>query len=150
MREQEDDEQQMAHAPEALNTYNRTCDIVGITSEGASGVVKFVEILFLGVERATLVQIIENCFKPTNIYRLLATEKECAESQRVISIGGVEFEQAERDRKESKYRMTSFFKVWAAYSGILVKLAPYGLQGELATALSIYTMNLYELLEKDN
>ena len=44
--------------------------------------------------------------------------------------------------------MTSFFKAWAAYSGILVKLAPYGLQGELATALSIYTMNLYELLEK--
>ena len=112
--------------------------------------VELVEILFLGVEPATLVQIIENRFKPTNIYRLLATEKERAESQRVISIGGVEFEQAERDRKESKYRMTSFFKVWAAYSGILVKLAPYGLQGELATALSIYTMNLYELLEKDN
>ena len=44
--------------------------------------------------------------------------------------------------------MTSFFKAWVAYSGILVKLAPYGLQGELATALSIYTMNLYELLEK--
>ena len=46
--------------------------------------------------------------------------------------------------------MTSFFKAWAAYSRILVKLAPYGLQGKLATAFSIYTMNLYELLEKSS
>ena len=44
--------------------------------------------------------------------------------------------------------MTSFFKAWAAFSGIFFKLALDGLQGELATALSIYTMNLYELLEK--
>ena len=140
----------MAHAAEGLGMYNPTCDIVGVTSKSVSGVVEWVEILFPGVERATFMQIIENRFKPTNIYRLLATEKEHAESQRVISIGGVEFEQAERDGKESEYRMTSFFKAWAAYSGILVELAPYGLQGELATVLSIYTMNLYELLEKYN
>lgn len=101
-----------------------------------------------GVERSTLTQIIENRFKPTNIYRLLATEKERAESQRTINIGGIEFEQAERDEKESQYRMSNFFKAWAAYSGILVKLAPHRLQGDLATALLIYTMNLYELLEK--
>ena len=44
--------------------------------------------------------------------------------------------------------MSSFFKAWAAYSGILVKLAPYGLQGDLATALFIYTMTLYDLLER--
>jgi len=44
--------------------------------------------------------------------------------------------------------MSAFFKSWAAYSGILVKLAPYSLQGQLATALFIYTMNLYDLLEK--
>jgi len=30
----------------------------------------------------------------------------------------------------------------------LVKLAPDAIQGELATALFIYTMNLYDLLEK--
>ena len=30
----------------------------------------------------------------------------------------------------------------------MVKLAPLLLQGDLATALSIYTMNLYNLLEK--
>ena len=138
----------MTHAAEGLGTYNPTCDIVGVTRESASGVVESVELLFSGVERATLVQIIENRFKPTNIYRLLATEKQRAESQRVISIGGVEFEQAERDGKETEYQMTSFFKAWAAYSGIFVKLAPYGLQGELATALSIYTMSFYELLEK--
>ena len=148
--EQEDDEQRMAHAPEALGKYNPTRDIGEVASESASGVVESVEILFPGVERATLVQIIENRFKPTYIYHLLATVKKRAESQRVISIGGVEFEQAERDGKEGEYRMTSFFKAWAAYLGILVELAPYGLQGELATALSIYTMNLYELLEKYN
>ena len=44
--------------------------------------------------------------------------------------------------------MSGFFKAWAAYSGILVKLAPHALQGELGTALFIYTMNLYDLLEK--
>ena len=106
------------------------------------------EELFPGVERSILVQIIENRFKPTNIYRLLATEKERAESQRMINIGGIEFEQTERDGKESEYRISSFFKAWAAYSGILVKLAPYSLQAELTTALFIYTMNLYNLLEK--
>ena len=140
----------MSHAPEALGTYNPTHDGEEVTSGNASGVVESVEILFPGVERATLVQIIENCFKPTNIYRLLATEKERAESQRVISIEGVEFEQAERDGKESEYRMTSFFQAWAAYLEMLGKLAWYGLQGELATVLSIYTMNLYQLLEKYN
>jgi len=119
-----------------------------LASESASPFVHSVEVLFPGVERSTLVQIIENRFKPTNIYRLLASEKDRAESQRTISIGGVEFEQAERDGKECEYRMSAFFKAWAAYTGILVQLAPHGLQGELATALSIYTMNLYDLLEK--
>ena len=116
--------------------------------ENVSGIPESVESLFPGVERSTLVQIIENRFKPTNIYRLLATEKERAESQRTINIRGVEFEQTERDGKEREYKMSSFFKAWAAYSGILVKLAPQGLQGELAMALFIYTMNLYDLLEK--
>ena len=44
--------------------------------------------------------------------------------------------------------MSSFFKAWAAYSGILVELAPEALQSELATSLFIYTMSLYDLLEK--
>ena len=107
-----------------------------------------VEALFPGVERSTLTQIIKNKFKPTNIYRLLATERDRAESQRTICIGRVEFEQAERDGKEGEYRMSSFFKAWAAYSRILVKLTPYGLQGDLATALFIYTITLYDLLER--
>ena len=106
------------------------------------------EVLFPGVERSTLVRIIENRFKPTNMYRLLASEKEPAETQRTISIGGIEFEQAERDGRESEYRINSFFKAWSPYSRILVKLAPSILQGDLVTALSIYTMNLYDLLEK--
>jgi len=116
--------------------------------ESASGIAESVEVLFPGVERSTLVQIIENRFKPTNIYRLLASEKDRAETNRMINIGGIEFEQTERDGNESDYRMSNFFKAWAAYTGILIKLAPYGLQGELATALCIYTMNLYDLLEK--
>ena len=148
LREQEAHEQRIPHAPGALGTYNPTQDLVATIGESISGTMESVEILFPGMERETLVQIIQNLFKPTNIYCLLATEQERRESQRVISIGGVEFEQVERDGKESEYRMTSFFKARAAYSGILVKLAPYGLQGELATAFSIYTMNLYELLEK--
>jgi len=56
--------------------------------------------------------------------------------------------QADRKGKESQYRMTSFFKVWAVYTGILIKLAPHVLQGELVIGLCIYTMNLYELLER--
>ena len=44
--------------------------------------------------------------------------------------------------------MSRFCKAWAAYSGIQVKLAPQALQGDLATALFIYTMNLDDLLEK--
>jgi len=94
------------------------------------------------------VQIIENRFKPTNIYCLLACKKERAESEGSISIGDIVFEQMERDGNESKYRMSIFFKTWAAYCGILVKLAPPALQADLATGLSIYTMNLYDLLEK--
>lgn len=134
----------------AHGTFNPTHTATSIPGEGesASGIVDSVETLFPGVEQSTLVQIIENRFKPTNIYRLLASEKERAETNRTINIGGIEFEQNERDGKESDYRMSNFFKAWAAYCGILIKLAPYGLQGELATALCIYTMNLYDLLEK--
>jgi len=43
--------------------------------------------------------------------------------------------------------MRNFFKAWAAYSGILVKLALHCLQGNLATAVFIDTMNLYDLLK---
>jgi len=128
--------------------YLPTLHTTGMGQESAPGIAESVEVLFLGVERNTLAQIMENRFKPTNIYRLVASEKERAETQSTITIGGVDFEQAERDGKESEYQMSAFFKAWAAYSGILVKLAPYCLQGELATALFIYTMNLYDLLEK--
>jgi len=129
-------------------TYDPTLPLATIVPESASSTVESVEILFPSVERSTLAQIIENKFKPTNIYRLLATEKERAEAQRTINIGGIEFEQSERDGKECEYRMGNFFKAWAAYSGILIKLAPFALQGELAISLFMYTMSLYDLLEK--
>ena len=44
--------------------------------------------------------------------------------------------------------MSRFFKVWAAYIRIHVKLAPQVPKGELATAQFIYMMNLYDFLEK--
>ena len=133
---------------ELTGMYNLNQLPTPVATGSASAMVESVEMLFPAVERSTLTQIIENRFKPTNIYRLLATEKERAETQRTINIGGVECEQMERDGRESEYRMSGFFKAWAAYSGILVKLAPYALQGELATSLFIYTMSVYDLLEK--
>jgi len=134
--------------PRALGIYDTSQLLFPHEGETTSTIAASVEVLFPGVQRGTIVQIIENMFKPTNIYRLLASEKERAETQRTISIGEIEFEQAESNGRESKYRMSSFFKAWAAYSGSLVKLAPPLLQGYLTTALSIYTMNLYDLLEK--
>ena len=150
VREQRAAEQARNENPEPglPSMYNPTQFHMPPAGESASTTADSVEMLFPGVERSSLIQIIENRCKPTNIYRLLASEKERAESQRTISIGGVEFEQAERDGKESEYKMSNFFKAWAAYCGIIVKLAPHMLQGDLATALSIYTMNLYDLLEK--
>ena len=134
--------------PNPLSMLFPTHSLIPPIGESASGVIESVESMFPGVERSTLVQIIENCFKLTNIYSFLASEKEFAETHRTINIGGIEFEEAEREGKESEYCMSSFFKAWAAYCGIIIKLAPMALQGELATALCIYTMNLYELLEK--
>ena len=130
-----------------LGAYNFIPPPATLAIESASAITNSVEALFPRVERSTLTQIAENWFRPTNIYQILANEKERAESQRTISIGGVEFEQAERDRKETEYPMSSFFKAWAADSSILVKLALYGLQEKLATALFIYTINRYDLLE---
>ena len=128
--------------------YNPALPQAPLANQIASGIAESVEALFPGVERSTLTQIIENRFKPTNIYRRLASERDRVASQRTITIGAIHFEQAERDGEESEYRRNSFFKAWGAYSGILVKLAPYGLQGALATALLISTMNLDDLLEK--
>jgi len=116
--------------------------------ESASTLVDSVEVLFPRIERSTLVQIIENRFKPTNIYHLLASETDRAESQRTMTIGRVEFDQPERDGKESVYRISASFKAWATYTGILVQLAQERLQEKLSRAHSFYTMNLYNLLEK--
>ena len=132
----------------APGTYNLCPPPITHPRESASGFADSVEVLLPGVERRILVQIIQNRFKPINIYRLLPSEKARAEEQRTISSGGIEFEQTEKDGKESAYRMGSFFKARAAYCGILVKLALHSLQGDLAIALSIYKINIDELLEK--
>ena len=147
LRAQDELEQPLTE-PNPLTTLFPTHSVIPTIGESRSGVSESVKSMFPGVERSTLGQIIENRFKPTNIYRLLASEEEREETHPTINIGGIEFEQAEREGKESEYHMSSFFKAWAAYSGIIIKLAPMALQGELATALCIYTMNIYELLEK--
>jgi len=110
--------------PTALGTYNPTYSFSRDIRQNTSGIPKLVELLFPGMERSTLVQIIENPYKLTNIYRRLATESEREESQRTLNIGGGEFEQPERDGMESEYKRSGFFKAWAAYSRILVKRAP--------------------------
>jgi len=140
--------QTKAHLLREPGTYDPTMPLATIVPESTSSTVESVEILFPGVERSILAQIIENRFKPTNIYSQLATVKEGAEAQRTINSGGIEFEQSERDGKECDYRICNLFKAWAAYSGILVKFAPFALQGELAISLFMYTMSLYDLLEK--
>ena len=43
--------------------------------------------------------------------------------------------------------MSGVLEAWAAYCRILIMLTPYGIQGELGTAVAIYTMNHYDLLE---
>jgi len=96
--------------PRALGRYHPTHPFTAEAWESISSITESVESLFPGVERSILTQIIENRFKPTNIYHLLATEKERAESQPTISIGGVEFQQSERGGKESEYKMNGFFK----------------------------------------
>jgi len=145
--EMQGEPQERGH-PRGYGMYSPTQAQTALGDQSASAMVNSVETLFPGVERTTLVQIIENRFKLANMYRLLASKKDRAESQWTISIGGIEFEQTERDRKESEYRISGFCKACAAYCGILVKLAPHGLRGDNTTALLIYTMNLYDLLEK--
>jgi len=78
LRAAQDIEQGKTTAEElrVLGTYNPTYSFSRDMRENASGIPQWVVLLFPGVERSTLVQIIENRFKPTNIYRLLATEKE--------------------------------------------------------------------------
>ena len=78
-----------------LGIYNLIPSQGPVAIESAPGIAESVEGLLPSVERSTLTQIIENRFKPTNIYRLLAIEPDWAEIQQTISISGVEFEQAE-------------------------------------------------------
>ena len=66
--------------PATFGTYNPLHPTFQETWQSASSITESVVLLFPGVERSTLVHIIENRFKPTNIYWLLATEKERAES----------------------------------------------------------------------
>lgn len=62
-----------------LGMYNINLSHGLMASESACGIPDSVEVHFPGVERDTLTQIIENRFKPTNIYRLLSSERDRAE-----------------------------------------------------------------------
>jgi len=71
--------------PRTLVMYDPCQPRLPHVSESPSTIAVLGELLFPGLECGTLVQIIENRFKPTNIYRLLASEKERAETQRLAS-----------------------------------------------------------------
>ena len=73
-----------------LGTYNPSNSFSRDMWDNASRIPESVELRFPGIERSTLVLIIENRIKPTNIQWLLANEQERAESQPSIDLGGVE------------------------------------------------------------
>jgi len=127
LQKEREKQQTLVREPQTLGMLDPTQPPSPQERQSAPGIIESVEVLFPAVERCTLVQIIDNQFKQTNIYRLLASEMERAESQRMIRMGGVEFEQAKRDGNSCEYRMSKFFKAWTVYLGILVKLAPFSL-----------------------
>lgn len=92
--EQELEQRARREIPEdlvALGMYNLIYPTAQEPGESALGIPESVELPFPGVECSTLVQLIGNRFRGTNIYRLLPTEKERAESQPTINIGSIEF-----------------------------------------------------------
>jgi len=70
--------QATAREPRAIGTYFPSEPPMPLAGESASSIVNSVETVFPGVERATLIQIIENRFKSTSIYRFLASQQERA------------------------------------------------------------------------
>jgi len=66
--------------PRALGMYHPIHPFAAEVRKNTFSIIESVESLFPGVEQSTLTQIIENRFKPTNIYDLLAAEEERVES----------------------------------------------------------------------
>lgn len=81
LRAEQETERGIVAEPGALGMYDPTYPFVAEVRESASSTTESVESLFASVERGTLVQLIENYFKPTNIYHILATEKDKVDSQ---------------------------------------------------------------------
>ena len=69
LREQNEQEQAITTALRGPGMYDLNAPLMGQGGGSASAMAESVECLFPGVERSTLTQIIENRFKPTNIYR---------------------------------------------------------------------------------
>jgi len=65
----------------ALGMYDPSQPLFPHLREGTSTIAASVGVLLPGVEHGTLVQIIKNRFRPTNIYHLKASKKERAETQ---------------------------------------------------------------------
>jgi hypothetical protein len=100
-----------------------------------------------GVDAKTILDIAHNKFKALNLYRLLSTEREQSDSRGVASLNldNMRVEQ-QRVWKEHDYRNeASFWRAWELYKAVFVATAPASLQSELATALAIYTANLWGL-----
>jgi hypothetical protein len=100
-----------------------------------------------GVDAKTILDIAHNKFKALNLYRLLSTEREQSDSRGVASLN-LDSMRVEQQRvwKEHDYRNeASFWRAWELYKAVFVATAPASLQSELATALAIYTANLWGL-----
>lgn len=70
LREESERERATLEEARALGTYDPCLPPIQDPNESALGITDSVEALFPGIERSTLAQIIENWFKPTNIYQL--------------------------------------------------------------------------------
>jgi hypothetical protein len=100
-----------------------------------------------GIDAKTILDIAHNRFKALNLYRLLSTEREQSDSRGVASLN-LDSMRVEQQRvwKEHDYRNeASFWRAWELYKAVFVATAPASLQSELATALAIYTANLWGL-----
>jgi hypothetical protein len=100
-----------------------------------------------GIDAKTILDIAHNRFKALNLYRLLSTEREQSDSRGVASLN-LDSMRVEQQRvwKEHDYRNeASFWRAWELYKAVFLATAPASLQSELATALAIYTANLWGL-----
>jgi hypothetical protein len=82
-----------------------------------------------------------------NLYRLLSTEREQSDSRGVpsLNLDNMRVEQQRVWKEHDYWNEGSFWRACELYKAVFVATAPASLQSELATALAIYTANLWGL-----